>query len=228
MTKQTKKVSTKGAKLTRTKVLKAAIRLADSKGMESLSMRKLAQALGVEAMSLYNHVINKEDVLDGMVEVVVGEIELPNVDAFWKDAMRRRSISAHEQLLRHPWAALLFVSRVNVGPAMLSYIDATIGCLHSAGFSYELADRAWNAIDSHVYGFTQQAVNFPFEPSEYAEVAEEFLPQLPENQYPHLNALSQQVIQGKHDGIQEFCFGLDLILDSLERIHDKQGEADHG
>ena len=221
MTKQTKKRPTKGTRLTRTKVLNAAIRLADSKGMESLSMRKLALSLGVEAMSLYNHVANKEDVLDGMVEVVVGHIKLPSLDAHWKDAMRQRSMSAHEQLLNHPWAAMLFVSRVNVGPAMLRYIDATIGCLHTAGFSYELADRAWNAIDSHVYGFTQQELNFPIEPSEYGEVAEEFLPQIPEGEYPHLNALSKQVIDGKHDGIQEFCFGLDLILDSLERIHMK-------
>ena len=219
MTRQRKKVSQKGPKLTRTVVLNAAIRIADSDGMASLSMRKLAQALGVEAMSLYNHVVNKEDVLDGMVEIVVAKIELPTLDAYWKDAMRRRAISAHEQLLNHPWAAMLFVSRVNVGPAMLRYIDATIGCLHTAGFSYELADRAWNAIDSHVYGFTQQALNFPFEPSEYSEVAEEFLPRLPKDEYPFLHALSMQVIDGKHDGVQDFCFGLDLILDSLERIH---------
>ena len=223
MTNQRKKVVHKGAKLTRSRVLKAAVSIADRDGMDSLSMRKLAQALGVEAMSLYNHVVNKEDVLDGMVEIVVAKIELPTLDAYWKDAIRLRSISAHQLLLKHPWAALLFVSRVNVGPAMLRYVDATLGCLHTAGFSYELADRAWNAIDSHIYGFTQQALNFPFEPSGYGEVAEEFMPHLPEDEYPFLHALSRQVIEGKHDGVQDFCFGLDLILDSLDRMH-REGE----
>ena len=93
-------------------------------------MRKLAQALGVKAMSLYNHVTNKEDVLDGIVEIVAAKIDLPTTDENWKGAMRRRAISAHEVLLSHPWAAMLFVSRINVGPAMLRYVDATIGCLH--------------------------------------------------------------------------------------------------
>jgi hypothetical protein len=113
---------------------------------------------------------------------------------------------------------MLIVSRANVGPAMLRYVDATIGCLREAGFSYELADRGWNAIDNHVYGFTLQMLNFPFEPEEYAKVAKQFLPMIPAEQYPCLRGLSQQVIDGHHHGLQDFTFGLDLILDGLERI----------
>ena len=223
MTKQKISVRTKAGGLTRTRVLYAAIKMADDGGIELLSMRKLAQALGVQAMSLYNHVTNKEDVLDGMVEIVAAKIDLPTLGADWKGAMRQRAISHHQMLLDHPWATMLLVSRINAGPVMLRYIDATIGCLHAAGFSYEMADRAWNAMDSHIYGFTLQALNFPFEPEEYGETAEEYLPQIPKDEYPFLNALSQEVISGAYDGVQDFCFGLDLILDSLERLHDDGG-----
>lgn len=204
--------------LTRERVLHAAIVSADEGGIDALSMRKLAQALEVEAMSLYNHVANKSDVLDGIVDIVVEEIDVPTIGADWRAAMRKRANSAHEMLLRHPWASLLLVSRVNVGPTMLRYVDATIGCLREAGFSYEMADRAWNAIDSHIYGFTLQELNFPFDPAEYANAAREFLPMIPAEKFPHLNALSQQVIDGNHDGVQDFEFGLELILDGLERM----------
>jgi AcrR family transcriptional regulator len=195
-----------------------AVTLADEIGIESLSMRKLGQALDVEAMSLYKHVANKDDILDGIVDIVSGEIDLPTIGGDWKMAMRRRAISAHEVLLRHPWATMLIVSRANVGPAMLRYVDATIGCLREAGFTYVMADHAWNAIDSHVYGFTLQTLNFPFEPGEYAQVAKAFLPMIPADQYPWLNGLSQQVIDGHYDGLHDFEFGLDLILDGLERL----------
>lgn len=201
--------------------MREAVRLADEHGIEALSMRKLAQALGVEAMSLYNHVANKEDVLNGIVDLVVAEIELPAIGADWKAAMRRRAISAHEVLLRHPWAALLIVSHLNTGPVMLRYVDATIGCLREAGFSYEMADRAWNAIDSHIYGFTLQELNFPLDPSEYVDAAKRFFPLLPADQYPHLRALAQLLIDGEHRGVHDFEFGLDLLLDGLERLRER-------
>jgi AcrR family transcriptional regulator len=204
--------------LTRERVLLAATRLADEHGIDALSMRKLAQSLGVEAMSLYNHVTDKDDVLDGMVEIVVGEIDLPTIGADWQAAMRQRAGSAYRVLLRHPWASQLIVSRFNVGPAMLRYIDATIGCLVAAGFTYELADRAWNAIDSHIYGFTMQQLNFPLEPAEYAAAAKQFLHLIPATQYPYMHALSRQVIDGRHDGLHDLDFGLGLILDGLERL----------
>lgn len=206
------------APLTRERVLRAALHLADEEGLEALSMRRLAQELGVEAMSLYNHVAGKDDLLDGIADMVVGEIEVPAIGADWKAAMRRRATSAHEVFLRHPWAPLLIGSRVNVGPAMLRYVNATLGCLREAGFSYELADRAWNAIDSHVYGFTIQELNFPLEPSEYASAAKMFLPRLPADEYPYMRALTELVIEGTHRGVHEFQFGLELILDGLERL----------
>ncbi len=204
--------------LSKQRVLQAAVALADEVGIESLSMRKLGEALGVEAMSLYKHVANKDDVLDGIVDIVAGQIAVPTIGGDWKAAMRERATSAHQVLLQHPWATLLIVSRVNVGPAMLRYLDATIGCLHAAGFSYAMADHAWNAIDNHIYGFTLQKLNFPFEPQEYAEAAEAYLHMIPAEEYPYLNGLSQEVIAGRHDGLADFGFGLDLILDGLERL----------
>lgn len=206
------------APLSRERLLLAALRIADEGGIESLSMRKLAEDLGVKAMSLYNHVVNKDDVLCGIVDLVVSEIELPSLETDWKTAMRRRAIAAHEVLLRHSWATMALMSRVNVGSAMLRYVDATLGCLREAGFSVEMADHAWNAIDSHIYGFTLQEINFPIEAAEYSAVAENYLSQIPADQYPYLNQLTHHVIEGDYDGIHDFEFGLELILDGLERF----------
>ncbi|MFT7465314.1 MAG: AcrR family transcriptional regulator [Pseudohongiellaceae bacterium] len=218
MPKKTKAATKQRVPLSKDRVFRAAVELADEIGIESLSMRRLGLSLGVEAMSLYKHVANKDDILDGIVEIVASEIEAPSVGGDWREAMSRRATSAHQVLLRHPWATMLIMSRGNVGPAMLRYVDATIGCLREAGFSYAAADHAWNAIDNHIYGFTLQKVNFPFEPEEYAEVAQSFLPMIPPEQYPYLNGLSQEVIAHRHDGLQDFSFGLKLILDGLERL----------
>lgn len=208
--------------LSRDRVLSAALRLADEEGIDALSMRKLAQTLGVKAMSLYNHVTNKDDILDGIVDRVVGEIEVPAIGGGdWKTAIRKRAISAHEVLLRHPWATMAMMSRVNVGPMMLRYVDATLGCLYEAGFSLEMADHAWNAIDSHIYGFTLQALNFPFEADEYSAVATHYVELLPADQYPYMNKLTHQIIEKRYDGIHDFELGLDLLLDGLERFCQK-------
>ncbi|WP_257456255.1 TetR/AcrR family transcriptional regulator C-terminal domain-containing protein [Archangium lipolyticum] len=207
--------------MTRERVLQTAIRLADKGGLEAVSMRKLAQELGVEAMSLYNHVANKDDVLDGISDLVVAQIELPAIGGDWKTEIRKRAHSAHEVLLRHPWASMLIVSRLNIGPAMLRYVNATLGCLREAGFSYQLADRAWNAIDSHIYGFTLQELNFPLERAEYESAARGFLPMLPAEQYPYMRELTALVADGAHNGVQQFEFGLELILDGLERLRTK-------
>ena len=219
------KIQRKRAALSKERVLRTAAKLADKIGISELSMRRLGQALGVEAMSLYKHVANKDAILDGLVELVVHEIEKPPLTGDWKAAMRRRAISAHAVLMQHPWATLLLVSRANVGPTMLRYVDATIGCLREAGFSYALADHAWNAIDSHVYGFTLQKLNFPLKPEEYASAAKGFLPMIPADQYPYLRAMSEQVISGSHSGLHDFEFGLDLLLDGLERLRKKESEA---
>ena len=201
--------------------MRAGVEHADAQGLAALSMRKLAQRLGVEAMSLYNHVAHKEDLLDGMVEEVVGEMDVPRVGAPWKDEMRRRALSAHAVLRRHPWASLLIVSRLNVGPTMLRYIDATLGCLVEAGFSLELADHAQNAIDSHVHGFTLHELEFPLERGEYAEAARGFLPNLPAERYPYMRALAEKVIAGEYDGVNRLELGLGVLLDGLERLLDE-------
>jgi AcrR family transcriptional regulator len=218
MASKTKKKGLRRAPLSPDRVLRAALRMADQGGLESLSMRNLAAALKVEAMSLYKHVKSKEDILSGLVELVVGEIDVPAPGGDWRVAMRRRAICAHTVLIRHPWATMLFVSRANVGPNMLRYVDATIGCLREGGFSYPLADHAWNALDAYIYGFTLAKLNFPFEPSEYAAAAKQFIHMIPAAQFPHLHGMSQEVIAGRHDGLNQIELGLDLLLDGLERM----------
>jgi len=205
------------ARLSREAVLAAAVAFADERGLELLSMRKLAELLGVEAMSLYNHVANKDDLLDAMVDTVIAEIALPTIGSEWIGAMRARAASAHDMLLRHPWASMLIVSRINTGPATLRYMDATIGVLRSAGFSYAMADHAISAIDSHIYGFTLLKSNFPVDEQEYASAAKQYLPMLPADTYPHARGLAEEVISGRHSGVNELSFGLDLILDGLAR-----------
>lgn len=200
------------------RILRAALAVADAGGTEALTMRRLGQQLGVEAMSLYKHVANKDAILEGIADLVVGEITLPSPDGGWKAAMRQRGISAHEVLMRHPWAGKVLMSRVNRGPAMLRYVDATIGTLRQAGFSLELADHAWNAMDSHIYGFTLQRLSFPFEPPEFAGAAERYLPILPPGEFLHLAEMAVHVMGSDYRGAPTFTFGLDLILDGLERI----------
>ena len=204
--------------VTRERVLRAAIDLADQQGLAALTMRALGAALDVQAMSLYNHVSDKDDILDGMVDLVVAEIEVPLATQPWKTAMVGRAVSAHTVLLRHPWACGLLMSRANVGPAMLRYVDATIGCLRAAGFPLPLVDHAWNAMDSHIYGFTLQKLNFPFQPEQNAQIAAAYLPSLSPAQYPSMHALTVLVATGGHSGLHDLEFGLGLLLDGLERL----------
>ncbi len=204
--------------LSRERVLRAAIALADRSGIESLTMRQLGQELGVEAMSLYNHVANKDDILDGIVDLVLGDIDVPATGTDWKTAMRHRAISAHEVLLAHPWAAVLIMSRFNIGPGMTRYLDATLGRLREGGFSIEGALDAWNTLDSHLYGFTLQELNLPFEVVEAPQVSADVLPQLPADEFPHVVEVITHVMQSGRT--ENFEFGLDLILDGLERILD--------
>jgi AcrR family transcriptional regulator len=207
--------------LSRARILRSALELADKDGLEGLSMRKVAEGLGVQAMSLYNHVANKEDLIDGMVELVVGEMVVPDVGKPWKEEMRQRAIVAREVLLRHPWALIPLMSRVNVGPMVLRYIDATLGCLHVGGFSLFMADHAWNAMDSYIYGFTLQELKFPFEPEDYAEAAKMGVGLIPAQQYPHMHWLTIEVMERRYDGLHDFAFGLEMILDGLERVLEK-------
>ena len=205
--------------LTKQRVLGAAVALADRGGVRSLSMRKLAHELGVEAMSLYHHVANKDAILDGIVDVVFSEIDLPSGETDWKAAMRQRAISAREALLRHPWATGLMESRSTPGPATLRHHDAVLGSLRRGGFSIEGAAHAFSALDSYIYGFALQEASLPFETSEeLAAVADTILGHLPADEYPHLTEMTvEHVLQPGYDYGDEFEFGLDLILDGLER-----------
>src|SRR5947209_13638663 len=166
------------APLSRDQVLRAAVTLADEGGIGALSMRKLGQALGVEAMSLYNHVTGKDGLLDGMIDIVFSEIGLPDGGEGWRQAMRRRAISAREVLGRHRWAIGLMESRRSPGPATLRHHDAVLGCLREAGFSVAMAAHAYSALDSYIYGFALQQASLPFDTGEQAaEVAETILRQ---------------------------------------------------
>lgn len=214
------------APLTRDRVLHAAITLADQEGLAALTMRALANGLGVQAMSLYNHVANKDDLLDGIVDLVVSEIEVPSEADPWQVAMKRRAMSAHAVLLRHPWACGLLMSRAAVGPAKLRYVDATIGCLARAGFSLAMVDHAWNALDSFIYGFTLQQLNFPFKAEDYSSIAASYLPSLSAKQYPWMRALTYQVATGAHNGLHSLDFGLELLLEGLERLRLREAVAE--
>jgi len=206
--------------LSRERVLRAAVALADEGGIGSLTMRRLGQDLGVEAMSLYKHVKNKDDLLDGIVDLVVGDIDVPPTGIPWKEAMRHRAISAHEVMLAHPWAALQVMSRFNIGPGMTRYLDATLGRLREGGFSIHGALDAWHTLDSHIYGFTLQELGLPFEVEETQQVSADVLQQLPADEFPHVVEVITKIMQTGR--VEDFEFGLDLILDGLERILDRE------
>lgn len=207
----------KRAPLSRERVLAEAMVIADTQGLDALTMRNLGTALGVQAMSLYRHVADKDALLDGMVDRVIAEIQLPPPGTPWRAAMRHRALTAHAVLMRHPWSCVLVMSRMNIGPAMLRYVDWTVGCLVEAGFSYAQADHAWNALESYVYGFTMQSLNFPIEADQYRAMATAYLPMLPVATHPHMRRLTEEVAAGRHDGLHDLSFGLELLLDGLER-----------
>jgi len=218
MTSRTARARAPRIPLSRERVLHAAVTFADENGLEALSMRKLGEAVGVEAMSLYTHVANKDDLLDGMIDMVFSEIDLPSGEDGWKTAMRQRAISVRRVLSRHRWAIGLMESRTSPGPATLRHHDAVIGCLRDAGFSIELAAHAYSVLDSYIYGFALQERGLPFNtPAESSALAHAMLARLPADDYPHLAEFTlRHVLQAGYDYGNEYGFGLDLILDGLE------------
>jgi AcrR family transcriptional regulator len=210
--------------LSRERVLRAAMRLADQAGVESLTMRKLAKELGVEAMSLYNHVANKNDILDGIVEIVFSEIEPPPSGVDWRSAMHQRAISTRQALSRHGWAVGLMESRMTPGPANVRLHDAVLGCLRRAGFSIEMAVHAYSVQDSYIYGFALQERGFALQrsslPADEESLAKVMLRQLPSaSEYPYIAEVVGGYVTGSgFEFADEFEFGLDLILDGLERL----------
>jgi AcrR family transcriptional regulator len=220
MTTATPAVGEAKLPLSRDRVLQAAVDLADAQGIEALSMRRLARELGVEAMSLYNHVANKDDLLDGIVDIAVAEIAVPEPGEPWKAAMRRRAISARDMLVRHPWAAGLIESRVTPSPIRMRYPDAVLGCLREAGFSIPMAVHVFNTLDSYIYGFALQERSLPF--GSLAEApgdADELVRAIPAETYPYLAETAAAFVASGYDYADEFTFGLDLILDAFDQLH---------
>ncbi|MER6178274.1 TetR/AcrR family transcriptional regulator [Streptosporangium sp. NPDC001681] len=205
--------------LSKEMVLRTAVALADEAGAGVPSMRRLAERLGVEAMSLYHHFRNKDLILDGMVDLVFGEIELPPDDVDWRAAMRRRAVSMRGALIRHPWAIRLMDSRTNPGHATLRHHNAAIGCLRAGGFSIAGAAHAFSVLDSYIYGFTLQELSLPFTSSVGLEdVAGSILKRLPRDEFPHLaEMIADRALKAGYAYTEEFDVGLDLILDGLQR-----------
>jgi AcrR family transcriptional regulator len=205
--------------LTRELVLGTALRLADQGGLESLSMRKLGQELGVEAMAVYYHFDNKDEVLDGIVDLVWTEIDLPHAGEDWRTAMRRRAVSVHDVLARHRWAIGLMESRQNPGPANLRHHDAVIGNLRAAGFEMATVAHAYSLMDGYIYGYALTKMNLPFDATDdISEMAQTMLEPFPDGQYPNLVAfITEHAMQPGYDFANEFEWGLDVVLDGIER-----------
>ncbi len=208
--------------LSRDRVLQAAVAVADEHGIDSLSMRKLGEVVGVEAMSLYNHVANKGDLLDGMIDVVFGEIEVPSPEGDWKAELRKRAVSTREVLGRHRWAIGEMEGRSNHGAANLRVHDAVLGCLRAAGFSVEMTVHAYSVMDAYIYGFALQERDMSSEtPADFAAEAQR---QMRDYQavladHPHLvEVVGGHIAKSGYDYATEFLFGLDLILDGLDKL----------
>lgn len=220
MTEEPSPPAPRRTRLTRDRVLRGAMAVADSAGLSGLTMRSLATELGVKPMAVYHHVANKDEILDGIVDLVFGEIDLPSTGGEWRSELRRRGRSARSVLSRHPWATPLMESRLNPGPATLRHHDAVIGTLRAAGFSITLTAHAYALLDAHLYGTALQEAGLPTDSREMLpEMAAAFLARVPIETYPHLAELTtKHVLAPGYDFGNEFDFGLDLILDGLERV----------
>lgn len=187
-----------------------------SDGLEKLSMRKLAAKLNVKAMSIYNHIKNKDFLIDLLLDDVISQISLPQANENWQGEMLRRANSAHQVFLENAWSLIPLLSRINSGPSMLRYIDRSLACLHRAGFTLPEADQLLNFFDSYIYGFTLIELQFPIQTEDYLMTTEKMLPALVQKNYPAMHQLSLLLLQGNYDGKQSFTFGLQAILKGLD------------
>jgi len=219
MPRETGAKRTRKRPLSRKRVLDAAVALADEAGIEALSMRRLARELGVEAMSLYNHVANKDEILDGIVEMIAEEAVLPPEGTEWKTAIRQSAISTRDMFVRHPWAIGLWMSRQGGGSARLRRGDWLLRTLREGGLSPALTYHAYHIVESHILGFTVQELNFPYSDEELEGMASRFLARLPPGEYPDFVEHVEQHLEPHEDG-GGFALGLDLVLDGLERLRD--------
>jgi AcrR family transcriptional regulator len=207
--------------LSRDRILQAALELADEGGIESLTMRKLGQALGFEAMSLYNHVAKKDDVLDGILDLVLAETEPPSPTGAWDAAIRTSAISVHEALRRHPWSCALLMSPEHARPARARYMDLLLGRLREAGFSAETTYHAYHVLDAHIFGFSLWETSHTYTPEEASKLAEKFAQTITADTHPYLHEHAQQHFnEGSHHEVRAFEFALDLIVDGLKTIRD--------
>lgn len=220
MTAREQRQAASDAGLSKQRVVVEAVRIADREGVDGLSMRRLAGALGAGAMSLYHYVANKDELLDAMIDIVFAEIELPPEGIDWQSAMRREAESARQVLARHPWAIGLMESRTSPGPANLRHREAVTACLRRAGFSVVMATHANWLLNSYVYGYALQAASLPFDTAdELADMTEGvYLPQLPPAEFPYLNESAAALVAAGYDPAEEFTFGLDLVLAALEPL----------
>lgn len=213
--------------LSRERILHAALDLADQGGIESLTMRKLGQALGFEAMSLYNHVASKDDVLDGMLDLVLAESEPPSPAGDWATAIRSSAISVHEALRRHTWACTLLMSPSRVRPARLRYMDLLLGRLREAGFSAETTYSAYHVLDGHIFGFSFWQTSHSYTAAEVSDLVATFARTINADEYPYLHEHGQQhFTEGPHREVSAFELGLDLILDGLKKLHGRPDVID--
>jgi AcrR family transcriptional regulator len=206
--------------LSRDRALRGAVELADAEGIDAVTMRRLAQTLGVEAMSLYHHVANKSDILDGMVDLVFAEIDFPDEHDGWVSAMTARATSVRAALTRHRWAVGLMESRTSPGPATLRHHDAVIGCCRRSGFSVEMTAHAFSLMDSYIYGFVLQEISLPFDDGDdLGDMIDTMLPPSMVDTYPYLAELASEfVLRPGYSYSDEFTFGLRLILDTLDSL----------
>lgn len=201
--------------LSRDRILRAAVELADQRGVEALTMRKLGDVLGFEAMSLYRHVANKDDLLDGMLDLVLGEWELPAAGGEWAEAVRRSAVSVHDALARHPWAAALLMAPSRLQPARLRYMEALLGRLRSAGFSADTTYVAYHVLDAHIFGFSLWETGHTWT-GDVEELVARLMTEIPWEELPHLaEHRDQHLADGPHREVRAFEFGLDLILAGL-------------
>ena len=209
--------------LSRERILRAALDRADEGGIESLTMRKLGRALGFEAMSLYNYVANKDDVLDGILDLVMAETELPSPAGDWDTAIRSSAISVHDAFRRHTWACTLLMSPGHVRPARLRYMDSLLGRLREAGFSAETTYHVYHVLDGHIFGFSLWQTSHSYTPAEVSDMVATFARTISVDEYPHLHEHgNQHISEGPHRDVSAFEFGLDLILDGLKKVHETE------
>ena len=210
-------------KLTKALIVKHAITFADQHGLEALSMRGLSSTLDVKAMSLYNHIKNKEDLIESMIDQVIGYLSYEH-QGIWQEAVRARSRALKELLLKHRWGVLPLMYGFHTGPFITKDYDRSIGILRQAGFSYQACDQIISSVNAYIYGFVLSRLNFPIEENNYQNIADDYKDFFPKDELPNLWGMSNEIRLGHYSGITNFELGLDFIIKGIETILKEKGE----